>query len=174
MKRVLIFTTLLVVLCLCSCEIRTSVQEADINDTTAVVQEESVSDKLLHDIESEYEEESKKDEYMTTLGMIELANKYADKWDTVSAEYYDKIIAVAEDVFEDKKDVIIEKLDNLRDAYDEYAENDLDLYTEICNMRYSGGSIKDTLCANKYYELKKEYALELVGFYEELAFDMEY
>ncbi len=174
MKRILILTTLLVVLCLCACEKRTPVPETNINDITTVVQEKSVSDKLLHDIESEYEEESKKDEYITTLGMMELAYKYADKWDAVSAEYYDKIIAVTEDVFENKKDIIIEKLDILRDGYDAYCENNLDLYTEICNMRYSGGSIKGPLCASKYYELKKEYALELVGFYEELTFDMEY
>ncbi|MBR5239437.1 MAG: hypothetical protein IKW04_02535 [Clostridia bacterium] len=174
MKRILILTALFAVLCLCSCEKRTSVTESDINDTTTVVQEESISDKLLYDIESEYEEESKKDEYTTTLGMVELSYKYADKWDAVSTEYYDKIIAVTENIFEDKKDVIIEKLDNLREVYDEYTEKHLDLYTEICNMRYSGGSIKGPLCANKYYELKKEYALELVSFYEEFTFDLEY
>ncbi len=174
MKRILILSTLLVVLCLCSCAIKTSVPESDINDTTAVVREESLSDKLLHDIESKYEEEAKKDEYMTTIGMVKLANKYADIWAAVSVEYHDKIIAVAEDVFQDKKDSIIEKLDNLREAYDAYAENNLDLYTEISNMRYSGGGIQGPLCANKYYELKKEYALELVGFYEELTLDMVY
>jgi len=178
----MILNAFLIILCLCSCGINSSVPESNINDitvtesninnTTSIVQEESTRDKLLNSIESDYKNDSQKEEYTTTAGMIDLEYIYAEKWDEVSAEYYNKIIAVAEDKFNDKKDVVAEKLDKLKTAYDEYAESSLDMNSEICNMRYAGGSIIGVLCAAKYCELRKEYALELVDIYEELTFDM--
>ena len=173
MKRILISGVLLITSCTCSCAVRPSVPESQTNDITAPVQEESLSDMLLHSIESEYEKESKNDTNTTTVGMIDLAYRYADKWDAVAVEYYDKILAVSQEKFEDKTEAITQKLDQLKASYDAYAENNMDVTTEIYHLRYSGGSIVGPLCATKYYELKKEYALELVGIYEKLTFDME-
>lgn len=172
MKKIIVLGVLSFILCLCSCETKPSVPEVNTNDTTAVAKEESLRDSLLHSIEGDYEKESKLDEYVTTVGMIDLANKYADKWDAVSAEYHDKIISVVEEAFEAEKDIFAEKLDKLKASYEEYAENNLDIHTEIYNLRNSGGSIIGSLCASEYYELKKEYALELVDIYEKLTFDM--
>lgn len=172
-KRIAFFNALLIIVCLCSCGVRTSAPEANTNDTASVVQDETISDRLLNDIESEYKKDAEKEENMTTAGMINLAYRYAEKWDAVSVEYHNKIITVADEAFEDKKEVITEKLDKLKKSYDEYAENNLDLYKEIYNLKYSGGSIIGPLCATEYYELKKDYALELVDIYEELTFDMQ-
>ena len=171
MKRILILITLLSIFFLCSCETKNFQQEPDINTSE---EKELISEKLLHTIESEYKKESEYERYLTTAGMIELANKYKNKWDAVSDEYYEKIISVTKENFKDKKDVILQKLNNLKASYEEYEKSNLDLKKEIYNLKYSGGSIIGPLCANELYELRKNYALEIVDIYEKLTFDMEY
>lgn len=171
MRKIAVFSMFLIILCLCSCKGGTSLPMEDASVKDSATQEESIGDSLLRSIEGEYERDSKKDEYITTVGMVDLAYRYADKWSDVSSEYREKIIALAEDLFPDKKTVFVEKLDKLSVLYDEYAESNLEVHKELYNLKYSGGSIIGPLCATEYYELKKAYALELVEFYEKLAFN---
>jgi len=178
MKRICIFLLLLPILCFCSCQ-------ETLKAPFFEEQEPSISEKLLQSIEGEYEKDSEKPEFTTTPGMIALNEKYADKWAAVAEEYYGKIISVIEDteyyehiidIFGDSRDEktneIKNTLDKLNASYDEYAENRLEAYSQVAGLRYAGGSIFGPYYAAQRYELEKEYALILVGLYEELTFDI--
>ena len=180
MKRIVAFVLFSILLCFCSCK----VTEAEVNETPFIAQEESISEEILRSIEGEYEKDSRKPEYTTTPGMIALNEKYADKWEAVSEEYYDKILAVLEDSEyydriinitsespKETKEEFRKNLDKLKASYDEYAKNRLEFYAQAAGLRYAGGTIFGPKYATQHYELKKEYALQLVGIYEELTFD---
>lgn len=165
MKKCVVLVMILAVLSLCSCGENLPATENNINDTSV----ESIKDKLVADIEGEYQKETEKAEYMTTLGMIELANKYGDKWKAVSDEYYNKILSAFTGP---EADGLKEKLDALKVSYEEYAKDNLAVHTEIYKSQYTGGSIIGPLCASKQYELQKEYALTLIGIYEQFVSDV--
>lgn len=165
MKKIWIFVIVLI-LCLCSCTGQTNTFEQGVSETSA-------KDAILAEMESAFEKDSKKPIYMTTAGMIDLYQNYADKWDAVSAEYYDKILAVLDAHWATEKAGFVEKLDAMKADYYIYAEQELKTYDALCDLKYHGGSIRGPLYAAKQCALHKEYALKLVDFYEELRFDME-
>lgn len=167
MKKTLIFT-LVLILCLCSCSGQPNTHEQVLSEPAV-----SVKETLLAEMESAFAEDAKEPAYTTTAGMVELYRIYTDKWDAISAEYYDKILAVLDEYWAEEKAGFVEKLDVMHAEHYAYAEQELETYDALCDLKYLGGSIRGPLYAAKKCDLHKEYALKLVSFYEELTFDTE-
>jgi len=172
MKKKIIFLILLITMLLCSCEKHTSTPESLVDNTTNVKQQETLGDKLIYDIENEYTIESQKPEYTTTVGMIDLKYKYAEKWENISSEYYHKIENHIKKNSGETRADLLESLEEFKEKYEQYIKSNIDMYSEIYNLKYKGGSIIGVLGASKHYELQKEYALELIEIYECLNSDI--
>lgn len=168
MKKSLVVAVVIVMLCLCSCKDKTVLLDPVINETADVAIEETLCDSISKRIDGELGAELGKEENMTTSGMKEVTYKYAGEWEKVAGEYRDKILILAEEHFPDRRNEFEEKLDKLKQSYDEYSENYLDVYREIYNLHHGEGSIRGILYASDYYELKKKYAIEIIRIYEQL------
>ena len=136
---------------------------------------ESLSARLVFEIDSSYQEESKLPEYSTTSGMVELADKYAEKWKQVADEYYNKIMNY--DGLEDFKnvksasDILHARVLEMKANWEEYYQDQCSDYVETLKVIYSGGTIISPLFAHYKCEMQKDWALELVGIYEQLYID---
>lgn len=133
---------------------------------------ESVYEKLIREIDGAYAEESKLPESSTTFGMIELADKYTEKWKQVADEYYDKImkyngiISLNENYY--SSDDLHIFVSNMKTTWEEYKQEQCDNYLKTLQTIYEGGTIVGPLFAEYRYEMQKEWALQLVDIYEQL------
>ena len=84
----------------------------------------------------------------------QISYDYAQKWDAVAAQYYDAIMGVAND---DLKAA----LSAGPEAWEAYAQAELELFFRYKEQKYWGGSIMPVLVADAQYQLSRERALEL-------------
>ncbi len=123
--------------------------------------EESIAEKLSHEIDGAYREEQNKPEYTTTIGMIELADKYTKKWAQIADDYYNKIMDSAKISKDYKNNVFNMKINWEKDSEKQYSD-----YVANLQATYSGGTIIGPLAANYKYEMQKKWALQLVEMYD--------
>ena len=143
------------------------------NETVENQAKESLSEKLIREIDAAYIEAQKEPENGTTIGMIELADEYTAKWKQVSDEYYDKIMKYTGAARLDGKQYSADELHTFvsdmktnREAEDKV--NSENCYKELQNT-YGGGSAIGPIFANYKYEMQKEWALKLVEIYQQLS-----
>ena len=84
----------------------------------------------------------------------QISYDYAEKWDAVAAEYYDAIMSVAND---DLKAALKAN----REAWELYAQAELELFFRYKEQKYWGGSVVPVLVAEEQYRMSRERALEL-------------
>jgi len=129
----------------------------------------TTAERLTEEIESAYAEEAQLPENMSTVGMVELAYKYTDKWAQVAQEYYDRIMRY-EDTSEDG--VLASELHTsvakMKADWEVYAQAECENYANTLNAIYRGGTIMQPMLADHKYELQKEWALQLIYIYEML------
>lgn len=183
MKRcVSLFVSVLVLLmCLCSCQ-KDNVKIADTKssstektagkNTEKTELTESLTKKLVREIDDAYSEESKLPEYGTTVGMCKLAEKYTEKWKQIEEEYYDKImkydgiIQPSENYY--SSDDLHTFVSNMKANFEEYNQKQCDNYTKTLETIYGGGTIVGPVVASYKYKMQKEWALQIVDIYEKL------
>lgn len=178
MKRtaVLILAALLLV-SLCGC---IGENENSGRDNTSSISSESskpenddrdrgAAEKLTEEIDGAYERDADLEENQTTVGMIELADKYAEKWEKVAEEYYNKLMSVEYAVLLDSKKYssgeFREYIKNLKKTREEEMEKDMEETRSELEREYGGGTIIGPLLSDHNYELQMKWALELVGIY---------
>lgn len=178
----LCFVILILSLCACSTDVEneiinnsegTSTPSSSIGSEVAENQvKESLSEKLIREIDGAYLEEQKAQESSTTVGTIELADKYTEKWKQVADEYYEKIM---------KYDGIIQMSDthyssddlhmfvsNMKTNWEAYNQEQCTNYMKTLQTIYADGTIVGPIFANYKYEMQKVWALQLVGIYQQL------
>ncbi|MBR5922346.1 MAG: hypothetical protein IKZ59_00980 [Clostridia bacterium] len=179
MKRYIsIFVTVLVLLfCLSGCE-KDNVQSVDTDtvSTKNTVDErdlvESLTEKLIREFDDTYLEESELPEYGTTVGMVELADRYTEKWKLVADEYYNKImkydgiIQPSENYY--SSDDLHTFVSNMNANWEEYNKKQCENYLKTLQSIYGDGTIARPIYASYKYERQKEWALQVVGIYEQL------
>ena len=149
----------------------TGTSSAD-KDADSITLTESLREKLLREIEGAYYEEMELPESSTTYGMIELADKYTQKWKQVADEYYDKImeydgiIKETEDYYSSDEFHIF--VSNMKTNWEQYNQVQCENYSKTLRAIYARGTIVGPLFADYKYELQKEWALQLVGIYQQL------
>ena len=164
------------VLCLCGCQ-NVSTQNGDENSTpieNSVEKsevEESLAEKFIREIDDNYRKESKLPEYSTTIGMVELAGMYTEKWKQVADEYYNKImefdgiIQLNEYYSPDDFHTFVS---NMKTNWEQYNQIQCENYGKTLLAIYEGGTIAGPIFAGYKYEMQKEWALQIVGIYEQL------
>ena len=178
MRKTIIYILLTVLLvCLCSCQ-KANVESGGGNPAPVVsaVEESNVkeplSEKLIREIDGAYLEEQKKLENDTTIGMVQLTNKYTDEWKQVADEYYDKImeydgvIQPSEAYY--SSDDLYTFVSNMKINWEQYNQEQCDSYMKTLQTIYGAGTIVGPLFAEYEYEMQKDWALQLVEIYERL------
>lgn len=133
---------------------------------------QSLIDVITYSIESDYEAESKLDEYSSTAGMCDLHNKYTKKWKEIADEYYDKIMKYDEDIQLDdhyySSDDLHTFVSNMKTSWEKYNKEQCENYVKALEAIYQGGSIIGPIAASYECEMQKEWALQLVRLYSHL------
>jgi len=119
---------------------------------------ETLTEKLIREIDDAYHKEAELPEFSTTVGMIELADKYAGKWKQIADEYYNILI---------KNDNLHTYILNMKNNWEEYYQTQCENYIEILHSIYDHGTIIGPIFAHYKYELQKDWALRLVEIYEQ-------
>ncbi len=175
MKKILaiLLTFAVIGLSLCGCNKDTNVdsQKKPLSETNSAYQEnaETLSEKLIREIDGVYLEEQKKPEYTTTIGMIELAEQYTKKWKQVADKYFSEIMNYngATSLYETTDD-LHSSVSDMKSKWEKSSKEQYANYVKTLETTYKGGTIIGPIAANYKYQLQKEWALQLIGIYEEL------
>lgn len=169
-------------LCLFGCADRTPAESEPTTsnppavDTTVSSSGESLSQQLVRDIEDAYKKEQELPDNQTTIGMVELAGKYRGEWKKVADKYYNLLME-----FEYPAEILPHEMeyystDNLRGAvsamktdWEAYYEAECENYRTTLLCIYGPGTIVGPILADYQYQMYKDWALKLVGIYEQLA-----
>ncbi len=129
--------------------------------------DESLCEKLIREIDGTYAEESKLPESSTTVGKVELADKYTKKWQQVADEYYNKIMAFDENIAPSEiyysTDDLHTFVSNMKISWEQYYQEQCENYIKTLQAIYNGGTIVGPIFAVYKYEMQKEWALQMVG-----------
>ncbi len=152
----------------------TTTTSATATNTQAALPE-SLVEKLTREIEGAYIEEQKLPESSTTLGMIELSARYTEKWKEVADEYYQKIMAYDDvelvEAYNYSADDLHTFVSNMKTNWEQYNQTACENYRKVLQTQYGLGSIVGPIFAEYQYEKQKEWALELVGIYQQFHVD---
>lgn len=127
---------------------------------------ESLAEKLVREIDGAYEKEQNEPENCSTVGMIELADKYANEWKLIADEYYNKImeydgiIQPNEDYY--SSDDLHTFVSNMKNNREQYHQVQCENYVKTLQTIYGRGTIVGPVFADYKYNMQKEWALELV------------
>lgn len=134
--------------------------------------DESLYEKLIREIDGAYIEEQKAPESSSTVGMVELSDKYTEKWKQVADEYYNKImkydgiIQLNENYY--SSDDLHTFVSNMKISWEQYYQEQCENYFKTLQTIYGAGTIVGPIFADYKYEMQKEWALQLVGIYQQL------
>lgn len=130
----------------------------------ATIIKETLYEKLIREIDGNFQ----KDYYeaVSTIEMVETCNKYAEKWDYIANECYNAIMAYnKEDIemtgypsTEDFKRAVID----MKEDWNEYYTSNCEDYRTTLHFTYGPGTIVGPVFAHHQYELKMDWALQLV------------
>ena len=178
MKKIItLLSILLICVAFCGCEKETGSEQAVSSVPPITTGEskviESLSEKLISEIDGAYQKDARLPEYSTTAGMVELADKYTDKWKQVAEEYYAKIMEYKGDVQLSVTDYSPEDfhtfVSNMKTNWEEYSQKQCENYLKTQRYIYDSGTIVGPIMAHYKYELQKDWALEIVGLCEHLC-----
>lgn len=134
--------------------------------------EESLCEKLIREIDGTYIEEQKATGSISTVEMVELSDKYTEKWKQVADEYYEKImeydgiLQLNENYY--SSDDLHTFVSNMKTNWEEYNQEQCTNYMKTLETIYGAGTIVGPIYSDYVYEMQKEWALQLVGIYQQL------
>lgn len=133
---------------------------------------EGLAERLKKELEDGYNSEALLPENSTTLGMVELADKYAKKWADTADEYYKKIMEYNGSVTktENYQDAegLHSYLSTLKTTWENKIRTDCENELQRLKDTYGGGTIIGPSFAIFKLQKQKEWALEVVKIYESL------
>lgn len=143
------------------------------NSTTENKATETLSEKYIREIETAYLEE-KESVYvsLSTVDKCLLIEKYTNRWKQVADEKYNELmkydgILQPSEVYYSSED-FCNSIYNMKLNWDEYCKTETANYIITIQSIYNSGTICGPLLAEYEYEMQKQWALKLVGIYEQL------
>ena len=121
--------------------------------------DENLAAKIEAEIESEYLADALLPSYGTTIGMVELAEKYEERWSEVADEYYKKIMNEGDKALRSK-------VETKKTDWEAQSQKQLSDYIDSLKEQYGSGSIIGPLVADYKMKQQKQFALELVSIYQ--------
>ncbi len=132
---------------------------------------ETLTEKLLREIDNEYKKESFEGD-SSTGAMVDRADKYTKKWQDVADEYYNKLMEYDGIVQNDEtciysSDDFHNFIKNMKTSWEKYHAEQCENYEKALYAIYAG-SIVGPIFADYKYDAQKDWALQLVSIYEHL------
>lgn len=136
---------------------------------------ESLSERLIREIDGEYKEKQELPENCTTIGMVKLADEYCEKWEQVADEYYNKLmeyegIIQFSDAHYTSEDLHTFVFD-LKSNWEQYRDEDYESYMKILQTISGGGTAVGPLFADYRYNMEMEWALKLIEICQHLRIE---
>ena len=131
------------------------------NQTGVPVIEESLSEKLTRELDGAYSEEEKLPENSTNGGIVALADRYAEKWQQVAQEHYDKLM-------EQPSYDLHTYVANMKENWEQYYAVQCENYHKTLEILYSGGTMAAPIFAIYKKDMQREWALQLVDIYQQM------
>lgn len=132
---------------------------------------ETLSEKLTREIDGAYDEEMKSPEDSSTAGMCAISEKYTKKWQAVADEYYNKLMQCDIKKTNETSYYTTQEfhtfIKNMKTSWEKDHAIQCENYKKTLYAIY-GGTIVNTLYADYVYNEQMEWALKLVGIYEQL------
>ena len=126
----------------------------------------SLRDQYEAEVEADYAADAELPEYQSTAGMCELGDKYAQRWQKIADEYYDKLLAyeLEEDISTPYCSVEEYRtaLADMKAAHEDFVEKEMTAYSTVLRYEYQGGTICGPIAADHRYELEKAWALKIL------------
>lgn len=123
-------------------------------------------DKYEAEVEADYAADADLPEYQSTAGMCELGDKYAQRWQKIADQYYDKLLAyeLEEDISTPYCSVEEYRtaLADMKAAHEDFVEKEMTAYSTVLRYEYQGGTICGPIAADHRYELEKAWALKIL------------
>ncbi len=125
---------------------------------------ESLSKRLIREIDGEYKEKQELPENCTTIGMVQLADEYYNK-----LMEYEGIIQFS-DTYYSSADLHT-FVSNLKNNWEQYRDEDYESYMKILQTICGSGTAVGPLFAGYRYNMEMEWALKLVGICQHLRIE---
>ena len=134
------------------------------------------TERLICEIDGAKKEEALYNgEYSTTVGMVDLANKYKKLWEEKADEYYGKLmeyegIVQPSDIYYSSDDLHTFIFD-MKNTWETYSKEQRENYLKVLQAIYGPGTIVGPLIAEYEYDMQMEWTLELVEICEQLGIE---
>lgn len=171
MNKIIAFIFIAILLfCMCGCKS----EKAEINSSAIEnTANESLKDKLIREIDGAYLEEKYKNyEGLSTVDKCSLTEKYTGQWKQIADKYYNKMMEYngitrhSEAYYSSEN--FHKALSNMKTNWENYHQVEASNYITAIQAIYNSGTICGPLSAEYEYEMQKNWALKLVGIYEQL------
>ncbi len=150
-----------------------SVSDDTVSDDTTIIFPKSEGQLLIEKTDEDYQKEC--DTAMTTVEMVNVSEKYATIYLEIADDYYNRLMSISEEDWEEDPDFHIPTLDEFKDSLNElkecwetYYENDTKAYSEILDAIYGRGTIRGPIASANRCELCREWAVKIIYIYEEI------
>ena len=154
-------------------------------DETTVIPDEPeipeyvpLSQKLIDQIDGAKKEEARNNfDYSTTVGMVELADKYRKIWEEKADEYYKKLMEYEDPDLQDYFGYIYTTDDlhvfvtNMKESWEAYRDCQCENYNKVLYTIHGPGTMVGPLMAEYRYEMQMEWTLELVEICERFGIE---
>lgn len=148
-------------------------ESSEIDDTT-VGFPKSEGQLLIEKTDEDYQKES--DTAMTTLEMVNVSEKYAETYLKIADDYYNRIMSIKEEDWEEDPDFHIPSLEEfkqrvsaLKTNWESYRESDIKIYADIIEGIHGTGTIRGPIVASYNADLCREWAVKIIYIYEDIG-----
>ena len=153
-------------------------ETTDIPDELEIPEYVPLSQKLRDEIDGAKKEEARNNfDYSTTVGMVELADKYRKIWEEKADEYYKKLMDYEDPDLQDYFGYIYTTDDlhtfifDMKNTWEAYSKEQRENYLKVLQAIYGPGTIVGPLIAEYEYDMQMEWTLELVEICEQLGIE---
>ena len=128
----------------------------------------TLTEKHLKEIDEEYKHKLENDE-LSNFEVGELSREYAEKWRLVSDDYYNKILADADNfIYDQDPELLKSSMISIKENWNSYSKQEKEDYHNFLISYHGGGTIVGPDTAKYEYELEKQWALKILAIAERL------
>ena len=157
-----------------SSEIDDTTSDDTVSDDTTIIFPKGEGQLLIEKTDEDYQKEC--DTAMTTLEMVNVSKKYAEIYLKIADDYYNRIMSIKEEDWEEDPDFHIPSLEEfkqrvsaLKANWESYRESDIKIYADIIEGIHGTGTIRGPIVASYNADLCREWAVKIIYIYEDIG-----
>ena len=156
-----------------SSETEDTTSDDTVSDDTTIIFPKSEGQLLIEKTDEDYLKEANTAE--TTQDMVDISKKYADIYLEIADDYYNRIMSIKEEDWEEDPDVHIPSLEEfknrvtaLKTNWETYYDSEIKIHGTIIEGIHGTGTIRRPIIASYHSDLCREWAVKIIYIYEEI------